>query len=106
MSFFVCIFAKETLNIKCMIKSLTFDGSYGYISEKLPEPTCSVRGYFGDENKDVLERRFSEKDLQKIKEYKNSKDQVIFTFDTHYEDYLNTIEGKYLVLLLLDRIGG
>lgn len=32
----------------------------------------------------------------KIKEYKNRGDVVIFTRDTHYEDYLNTPEGKKL----------
>ena len=93
MSFFVCIFAKETLNIKCMIKSLTFDGSYGYISEKLPEPTCSVRGYFGDENKDVLERRFSEKDLQKIKEYKKEHAE----WKKHKDEYNNPRLAKNLL---------
>lgn len=33
---------------------------------------------------------------EKIKEYKANGDDVIFTFDTHYEDYLNTVEGKKL----------
>lgn len=28
--------------------------------------------------------------------YHNNNDQVIFTLDTHYEDYLSTIEGKNL----------
>ena len=30
-----------------MIKSLTFTGEYGYISEKLPEPVNPVRRYMG-----------------------------------------------------------
>lgn len=34
--------------------------------------------------------------IQKIKEYKDSGDQVIFTQDTHYENYLDTSEGKNL----------
>ena len=32
----------------------------------------------------------------KIKEYKDAGKQVIFTRDTHPEDYLNTYEGKHL----------
>ena len=32
----------------------------------------------------------------KIQEYKNRGDEVIFTRDTHAEDYLKTQEGKYL----------
>ena len=51
-----------------------------------------VDGSLGFEKAQELDQRIA----SKIKEYKNNKDQVIFTFDTHYEDYLNTIEGKYL----------
>lgn len=32
----------------------------------------------------------------KIDEYRKENNDVIFTFDTHYEDYLNTMEGKLL----------
>ena len=32
----------------------------------------------------------------KIEEYKNSGNKVIFTRDTHHENYLTTMEGKYL----------
>ena len=32
----------------------------------------------------------------KIDEYIKNGDEVIFTRDTHYEDYLNTNEGKHL----------
>ena len=32
----------------------------------------------------------------KIKEYKNAGKQVIFTRDTHPENYLETYEGKHL----------
>ena len=31
-----------------------------------------------------------------IKEFHANKDEVVFTFDTHNADYLNTTEGKYL----------
>lgn len=34
--------------------------------------------------------------VKKIEEYKASGDEVVFTFDTHTEDYLNTQEGKRL----------
>ena len=33
---------------------------------------------------------------KKIKEYQNNGDEIIFTRDTHKEDYLTTNEGKYL----------
>lgn len=32
----------------------------------------------------------------KIEEYKQSQNQVIFTRDTHFDNYLQTQEGKYL----------
>lgn len=32
----------------------------------------------------------------KVDEYKQSGDEVIFTRDTHHDDYLTTQEGKYL----------
>ena len=33
---------------------------------------------------------------QKIKEYHKNNDEVIFTLDTHYKDYSESLEGKYL----------
>lgn len=33
---------------------------------------------------------------RKIDVYRQAGDQVVFTFDTHNEDYLSTQEGKYL----------
>lgn len=33
---------------------------------------------------------------RKIEAYKNNGDDVIFTLDTHGEDYLESVEGKYL----------
>ena len=33
---------------------------------------------------------------KKIEEYRARGDKIIFTRDTHNEDYLNTMEGKYL----------
>ena len=31
-----------------------------------------------------------------IKDFRNNGDEVVFTYDTHNEDYLNTVEGKNL----------
>ena len=33
---------------------------------------------------------------EKIEQYKENGDKIIFTRDTHYNDYLTTQEGKYL----------
>lgn len=33
---------------------------------------------------------------QKLREAKANGDNIIFTRDTHYENYMNTLEGKYL----------
>ncbi len=37
-----------------------------------------------------------EKIADKIREYRKSGDEIIFTFDTHKENYLSTFEGKNL----------
>jgi len=34
--------------------------------------------------------------VDKIKEYRENGDEVVFTFDTHFEDYLDTQEGRNL----------
>ena len=34
--------------------------------------------------------------INKIKEYQNNNDEIIFTLDTHYENYMNTKEGENL----------
>lgn len=33
---------------------------------------------------------------EKMEKYKENKDKILFTMDTHNEDYLETLEGKYL----------
>ena len=33
---------------------------------------------------------------EKIKSFKNSEDEIVFTRDTHHENYLSTMEGKKL----------
>ena len=51
-----------------------------------------VDGSLGFENANKLDEVI----YSKIKEYKENGDDIIFTFDTHYEDYLDTFEGKNL----------
>lgn len=75
-----------------MIKSLTFDGEYGYISEKLREPSCSVRGYNG-ENCDVFGRKFSDEDIKKIEKYKKEYKE----WEKHKDDYNNPRLANYLL---------
>ncbi len=40
--------------------------------------------------------RIVDKVTEKIKEYEKNGDPIIFTMDTHYDNYLNTQEGKNL----------
>lgn len=51
-----------------------------------------VNGTLGFEKAQELEPYL----VEKITEYKDRGDDVIFTLDTHQEDYLNTEEGKYI----------
>lgn len=51
-----------------------------------------VEGSLGFEKAKELDARIA----LRIREYKESGDEVIFTFDTHRADYPNTVEGKYL----------
>jgi len=37
-----------------------------------------------------------QKIVSKIKQYRSNGDEVVFTFDTHYDDYLETREGRFL----------
>ena len=48
-----------------------------------------VSGSLGFIEAKVLENKI----VDKIIEFENNDDEVIFTLDTHYEDYMNTIEG-------------
>ena len=75
-----------------MIKSLTFDGKYGYISEKLREPSCSVRGYDGKKC-DVFGRPFSEEDIEKIEKYKKEYKE----WKKHKNEYNNPRLANYLL---------
>ncbi len=51
-----------------------------------------VNGVLGFEKAVKLESSI----INKIEQYKNSGDEVVFTFDTHTIDYLNTQEGRNL----------
>ena len=39
---------------------------------------------------------FEQNIVNKIKEYQNNNDEIIFTLDTHYENYMGTKEGENL----------
>ena len=41
-------------------------------------------------------KEIEEKIVNKIKEYQKNNDEIIFTLDTHYENYMGTKEGENL----------
>lgn len=51
-----------------------------------------VCGSLGFKKAQELDKRIAEK----INAYHRNGDDVLFTFDTHHEDYLSTREGRYL----------
>ncbi|MCM1988355.1 cysteine hydrolase family protein [Oceanirhabdus seepicola] len=51
-----------------------------------------VNGSLGFKGAELL----YDKILEKVREYKENIDYIIFTMDTHDKDYLRTLEGKYL----------
>ena len=51
-----------------------------------------VNGTLGFKKAETLENKI----YKKIEEYLNRGDKVIFTYDTHYKNYLKTREGKIL----------
>lgn len=62
-----------------------------------------VDGALGFEEAKELENGIYEK----VNYYLNNKDKVLFTYDTHREDYLNTREGKNLPIFhCLDKSHG
>lgn len=75
-----------------MVKSLTFTGEYGYISEKIPEPCCSVRGFYINRECPDWDR-FNEEELQKIEKYKKEYAE----WEKHKNDYNNPILVKNLL---------
>lgn len=51
-----------------------------------------VDGALGFEGAELLDERIA----RKIDEYREAGDHVVFTYDTHHKDYLETLEGKHL----------
>ena len=56
-----------------MVKSLTFTGEFGYITDKIKEPSCPVRGYDGKNTPSWI--KFTDKEKEEIK--KRKKDYKI-----------------------------
>jgi energy-coupling factor transporter ATP-binding protein EcfA2 len=77
-----------------MVKSLTFTGEFGYITDKIPEPECPVRGYFG-KNSSYRPRDFSESEKEEIKKYEKEYKE----WKKHKNEYAN----PHLVKNLLNR---
>ena len=73
-----------------MVKSLTFTSEYGYITDKVEEPSCPVRGYGVGSH-----REYSEKEQERIKEWKKEHNK----WKKHKDDYKN----PHLVKNLLNR---
>ena len=75
-----------------MIKSLTFTGEFGYITGKIEEPICPVRGYTeGMKNP----RYVNEKEKEQLKQWKKEHNM----WKKHKDDYAN----PHLVKNLLNR---
>lgn len=51
-----------------------------------------VDGALGFKDANIIEPYL----LKMIKEFKDNKEDIVYTLDTHYEDYLSTEEGKNL----------
>ena len=51
-----------------------------------------VNGALGFPGAELLEKSI----ITRINEYRNRGDTVLYTFDSHSDDYLNTLEGKNL----------
>lgn len=70
-----------------MIKSLTFTGEYGYISEKLPEPTKPVKRRID------MGQKLSEKEREQNKQYKKELKE----WEKHKDDYNNPTLAENLL---------
>lgn len=76
-----------------MIKSLTFTGEFGYITDKIAEPICPVRGY--NETNTPPWVTFTKEEKEKIKKWKKEYKE----WEKHKDDYRN----PHLVKNLLNR---
>ncbi|MCQ2087122.1 MAG: cysteine hydrolase [Bacilli bacterium] len=54
-----------------------------------------ISGSLGFEGADAIEDNI----VNLIKEFEASGDDIVFTFDTHGEDYMSTVEGKNLPVI-------
>ena len=70
-----------------MIKSLTFTGEYGYISEKLEEPINPIR------NRSFRTRKLTDEEREREKQYKIKYKE----WEKHKDDYNNPILAKNLL---------
>ena len=75
-----------------MVKSLTFTGEYGYITEKIEEPMCPVRGYGMSGN---AHKKYTEKEQDRLDKWKKKHNE----WKKHKDDYAN----PHLVKNLLNR---
>ena len=66
-----------------MIKSLIFTGEYGYIVDKIPEPECPVRGYYGRDT--ISWKKLSKKDIEQIKKWEDECKE----WGKHKDEYRN-----------------
>ena len=66
-----------------MIKSLTFTGEYGYIVDKIPEPECPVRGYYGRDT--ISWKKLSKKDIEQIEKWEDECKE----WEKHKDEYRN-----------------
>ena len=78
-----------------MIKSLTFTGEFGYINEKIKEPTCPVRGYYGKKTPSWFYKDMSKREKEMFERWKKEHTE----WEKHKDDYTN----PHLVKNLLNR---
>ena len=76
-----------------MVKSLTFTGEFGYITDKIKEPICPVRGFDGKNTPSWI--KFTDKEKEQIKKWKKDYKE----WEKHKDDYTN----PHLVNNLLNR---
>lgn len=76
-----------------MIKSLTFTGEFGYITDKIPEPECYVRGY--DYRKHRGKKEFTKNELEEIKIWEKDHEE--------WEKNKDSYKNPHLVKNLLNR---
>lgn len=71
-----------------MIRSITFNGEFGYITEKIPEPISPIRGIV------INPRKLSDKEKEQYKQYKKDYKE----WEKHKDDYNNPILAKTFLI--------